>query len=129
VSTSCKMRVKCRIYNHSYGEKGSVVIQNALLYMFALDPRTLHSIKPLSLPLFIQHILVPHVAMLLIASDLQCSPSIAFGVMRDSREYGYQHFVVEDGDSEFDGVLHKCQQLVKQEASLFSPSIDGSSAK
>jgi hypothetical protein len=98
----------------SYGEKGSVIIQKMLLELFAtLDHTCINNIKPLSLPQFAQHILVPQVATLLIAADKRCSIDNAFKMMRDSGSYGYQQFVDVDDDPDYDAVQRECVRLAR----------------
>ena len=98
----------------SYGEKGSVIIQKILLQILStVDHTLLHNIKPLSLPLFSQHILVPYVATRLIAEDMGCSDRSAFKLMRESGEYGYQQFLDTDDDAEYDAVLKACVLTVR----------------
>jgi hypothetical protein len=98
----------------SYGEKGSVIIQKMLLHIFSTVDLTLaHPIKPMSLAMFTQHIVVPHVATNLIAQDKKCSLDEAFQIMRDSGEYGYERFCDTDDDPDYEEAQQECVRLAR----------------
>ena len=85
-----------------------------LLEFFARVDHTCIHIKPLTLHQFSQHILVPYVATRLIAEDKKCSVDAAFGIMRESAEYGCYQFSDTDDDEEYEAVQQTCMRLARE---------------
>ena len=91
--------------NLSYGEKGGYIIQHALRWMFPESPELLRNAHPLTFQLFIEHLLVPHVATVLIAEDNDLGLEEAHRLMLRSGEFGLHRFPVEDDDEELEDII------------------------
>jgi hypothetical protein len=91
--------------NFSYGEKGSFIIQNALIRMFPQNQEWIKNLQPLTFQLFVEHLLVPHVATILISQDRNLELRDAYELMLRSGEFGHYKFPVEDDDDELDIII------------------------
>ena len=97
----------------SYGEKGGFIIQNALRRMFPQHPELIKNVQPLTFQLFIEHLLVPHVATVLISQDRNLDAKDAYDVMLSSGEFGRYQFPVEDDDDELDGIIRDMTREIR----------------
>ncbi|EJD46644.1 hypothetical protein AURDEDRAFT_124045 [Auricularia subglabra TFB-10046 SS5] len=78
-----------------YGERGGVVINLTLLKIY--PPETLlRALKPLSMATVMQAVLIPEVALALIADDFTASRNRASAIMKRSSKYGSQMFPDDD---------------------------------
>ena len=73
--------------------------------MFPEHPQLLRNVYPLTFQLFIEHLLMPHVATVLIAQDNSLSLEEAHKLMLRSGEFGLHQFPVEDDDEELDSII------------------------
>ncbi|KIJ47693.1 hypothetical protein M422DRAFT_248698 [Sphaerobolus stellatus SS14] len=96
--------------NHSYGGHGAVIIATALRKLFpcdanasslsqpfvsCIDPETIH---PLDRNEFVDCVLVPEAAILLIATDLHLVPDEAEKAWAESASYGHLNYPASDDD-------------------------------
>lgn len=89
----------------SYGEKGSFIIQNTLIWMFPQDQYLIKNLQPLTFQVFVEHLLVPHVATILISQDRELELQDAYELMLSSSDFGHCKFPVEDDDDELDSII------------------------
>lgn len=78
--------------NDSYGERGSIIIQQLLYTMFPLEKLSDNLFKPLNAAEFIQRVLLPETGLQLIKEDQSCGDEKALETMRDSALYGIGMF-------------------------------------
>jgi RTC4-like domain len=93
----------------SYGEKGGFIIMKMLKQMFQEDNEAEGShapgpdrelIKPLSHLEFLELVMVPETAVLLIAADLNIEPELAVETWQNSSQYGRCTFPASDDDNQ-----------------------------
>lgn len=70
---------------------------------------------PLTIPLFLKFVAVPHIAMTLIAEDTRASVEEAWETMIDSSGYGEAMNCGVDDNSELDMILRKNMFAAKKE--------------
>jgi hypothetical protein len=70
--------------------------------------------EPLSYDLFLQFIAVPHVAMHLIALDLEVCVEEGYETMLNTGEYGLVMSPIEDDDDEFDKISRANSQKLQK---------------
>ncbi|KAI0339419.1 hypothetical protein BDW22DRAFT_1380615, partial [Trametopsis cervina] len=90
-----------------YGELGAVILSQTLYELFPpayLDPT---SVLPLTPTDFVQRILLPEAALLLIMSDMKESREDAIMTMRDSAQYGVAMFPDDSLDAAGDNIIRK----------------------
>ncbi|KAF8232038.1 hypothetical protein L208DRAFT_1088064, partial [Tricholoma matsutake] len=71
-----------------YGEKGKAIIYDTLRRIFPADQTRINKIVLLTLILFIEYILIPHVSVTLISRNLDITTDEAYQVMIASASYG-----------------------------------------
>ncbi|KAF8238216.1 hypothetical protein L208DRAFT_1031785, partial [Tricholoma matsutake] len=71
-----------------YGEKGKAIIYDTLRRIFPADQMHINKIVLLTLILFIEYILIPHVSVTLISHNLDITTDKAYQVMIASASYG-----------------------------------------
>ncbi|KAF8220176.1 hypothetical protein L208DRAFT_1004098, partial [Tricholoma matsutake] len=71
-----------------YGEKGKAIIYDTLCQIFLANQTRINKMVPLTLVLFIEYILIPHVSVMLISRDLDITMDEAYQVMIASASYG-----------------------------------------
>lgn len=76
----------------SYGERGSVIIQQLLYSMFPPETLSDDVFRPLNSAEFIQRVLLPETGLQLIKEDRSCSEDEALMTMRASADYGMGMF-------------------------------------
>jgi len=89
----------------SYGPKGGVIIQAMLLRMYNPTTTPTDAFAPLSLAMFTQCFLVPFIACLLIAADMDCSTETAREEMANSSDLGESLYGADDEDDDIDDIL------------------------
>jgi hypothetical protein len=77
---------------HSYGEQGFVVIHQTLYDLFPPTSISPDTVSPLTPAEFIQKVLVPEAAVLLISNDLRLGYDQAVATLRESSRYGVAMF-------------------------------------
>lgn len=101
---------------HSYGEQGAVIILQTLNDLFphsSIDPTLTSPMRPGE---FIQHILVPEVALALIQQDMNVKGKDAIEIMRDSSAYGTAMFPdINKEDSVGDKIMRERARVRRQE--------------
>ncbi|KAF8124444.1 nuclear condensing complex subunit [Boletus edulis] len=75
-----------------YGEQGSAIIHQTLFDLFPPSAFNMSLVEPLTLIEFIQLVLVPEVAIRLIAEDLSVNMDEALRTLHDSAKYGVGMF-------------------------------------
>ena len=73
--------------------------------MFPQNQEWTKNLQPLTFQLFVVHLLVPHVATVLISQDRDLELQDAYKLMLSSGEFGHYKFPVEDDNDELDSII------------------------
>jgi hypothetical protein len=73
--------------------------------MFPQKQEWIKNLQPLTPQLFVEHLLVPHVATVLISQDRNLELQDAYELMLSSGEFGHYKFPVDDEDDELDSII------------------------
>ncbi|KAG8999784.1 hypothetical protein FRB90_011962, partial [Tulasnella sp. 427] len=83
-----------------YGEQGFIVISETLQNMFSQEKLEAADIMPMNSQDFLQRVLVPETAILLIMEDRDEDYAAALKTMEDSRAFGTALFPAKDNDAD-----------------------------